>query len=279
MLKKLVLCVFVLCLSVSAVYAQSAGKVILDTDMAYLNDDAIALFMLAKADKTGSLQLLGVTTAGGNVFVPEATTAALRQLELIGRTDIKVYQGIDVPLAGFRNMKEEARLYGVPYFCGAYWDFETNTFVDVDRRSPDYLHLSKEPIYGYPETRAEELSAIDFIIEQIKKYPDEVTIMTAGSATNIALALKKYPELASQPAGIIYVGGDIDILGDATPAAEMNWYYDPDAIKMCLAADWKKQLVVPDDLARQIHLTPEFYERLAARKPNPITKFILSAPA
>ena len=80
MLKKLVLCVFVLCLSVSAVYAQSAGKVILDTDMAYLNDDAIALFMLAKADKTGSLQLLGVTTAGGNVFVPEATTAALRQL-------------------------------------------------------------------------------------------------------------------------------------------------------------------------------------------------------
>ncbi len=151
--------------------------------------------------------------------------------------------------------------------------------MDVDRRSPDYLHLSKEPIYGYPETRAEELSAIDFIIEQIKKYPDEVTIMTAGSATNIALALKKYPELASQPAGIIYMGGDIDILGDATPAAEMNWYYDPDAIKMCLAADWKKQLVVPDDLARQIHLTPEFYERLAARKPNPITKFILSAPA
>ena len=75
MLKKLVLCVFVLCLSVSAVYAQSAGKVILD-----LNDDAIALFMLAKADKTGSLQLLGVITARGNVFVPEATTAALRQL-------------------------------------------------------------------------------------------------------------------------------------------------------------------------------------------------------
>ena len=277
MLRKIVLCVFVLCLTVSAVYAQSAKRVILDTDMAYLNDDALAMFMLAQADKAGSLQLLGVTTAGSNAFVPEATTAALRQLEIIGRTDVKVYQGADVPLAGFRNMKEESRLYGVPFFCGAYWDFETNTFTDIEHRSPDYLHLNKEPMYGYPQTRAEELSAIDFIIEQVKKYPGEVTIMTIGAATNIALALKKYPELASQAAGIIYMGGDIDISGNATPAAEMNFYYDPDAVKICLSANWKKQLVVPDDLAHTIHLTPEFYERLAAKKPNAITKFILSA--
>ena len=73
-------------------------KVIFDTDIAYVNDDAIALFMLAQADQAGMLKLLGVTTAGGNVFVPEATTAALRQLELIGRADIPVYQGTDEPL-------------------------------------------------------------------------------------------------------------------------------------------------------------------------------------
>lgn len=259
-----------------AVYAQPAGKVILDTDIAYLNDDALALLLAVQADKAGSLQLLGITTAGGNVFVPEATTAALRQLELIGRADVKVYQGVDVPLAGFRNMKEESRLYGVPYYCGAYWDFGTNTFVDVDRRSPDYLHLNKEPLYGYPETRAEELSAIDFIIEQVKKNPDEVTILAIGSATNIALALKKYPELASQAAGIIYMGGDIDRPGQATSAAEFNFYYDPDAIKLCLAADWKKQLIVPDDLTRHIYMSDEFYERLAAKTLNAITKLILS---
>lgn len=276
MLKKIFLCVFVLCLIVSSAYAQSADRVIFDTDMAYLNDDALAMFMLTQADKAGSLQLLGVTTAGGNVFVPEATTAALRQLELISRTDVKVYQGVDVPLAGFRNMKEEARLYGVPNYCGSYWDFESNTFADIEHRSPDYLHLNKEPIYGYPKTRAEDISAIDFIIEQVKKYPDEVTIMTVGAATNIALALKKYPALAEHAAGIIYMGGEIDSPGQATQAAEFNFYYDPDAIKLCLAADWKKQLVVPDDLAHQIIMTSEFYERLAAKKPNPITKLILS---
>ena len=61
-------------------------KVILDTDIAYVNDDAIAMFVLAQADRAGMVKFLGVTTAGGNVFIPEATTAALRQLELIGRT-------------------------------------------------------------------------------------------------------------------------------------------------------------------------------------------------
>ena len=276
MFRKVTLCVFVVCLTAGAGYARSAGRVILNTDIPYLNDDAFALFMTVQADKAGSLQLLGVTTTGGNVFVPEGTTAALRQLELIGRTDVKVYQGVDVPLAGFRNMKEESRLYGVPNYCGAYWDFEANTFADVAHRSPDYLHLNKEPMYGYPETRAEELSAVDFIIEQVKKYPDEVTIMAVGAATNISLALKKYPELAEQAAGIIYMGGDIDRPGQATSAAEFNFYYDPDAIKMCLAADWKKQFIVPDDLARQIIMTSEFYERLAEKKPNPITKLILS---
>ena len=165
MIRKFTLCIFLFCLTVSSACAQPAGKVIFDTDIAFLNDDALAMFMLTQADKAGSLQLLGVTTAGGNVFIPEATNAALRQLELIGRPDVKVYQGVDVPLAGFRNMKEESRLYGVPYYCGAYWDFSTNTFADIEHRSPDYLHLNEKPLYGYPETRAEELSAIDFIID------------------------------------------------------------------------------------------------------------------
>ena len=259
---------------------QTAGgsavpKVIFDTDMAYVNDDAIAMFILAQADRAGMLKLLGVTTAGGNVFVPEATTAALRQLELIGRSDIPVYQGTDEPLQGFRDMKEESRLYGIPYYCGAYWNFGTNNFTDLSARSPDYLHLNEAPMHGYAETPAQEEAAWDYIIRTVHEYPGEVTIMTVGAATNVALALQKDPTIADDAAGIIYMGGDIDCPGDATPAAEMNWYYDPEAIRQCLAANWKSQLVVPDDLAQQIHLTPVIYERLAAANQNPVTKLIL----
>ena len=259
----------------SVTTGNAVPKVIFDTDIAYVNDDAIALFMLTQADQAGMLKLLGVTTAGGNVFVPEATTAALRQLELIGRADIPVYQGTDEPLQGYRDMKEESRLYGIPYYCGAYWDFGTNDFRDLSRRSPDYLHLLETPMHGYAETPAQEEPAWDFIIRAVHAYPGEVTIMTVGAATNIALALQKDPTLADDAAGIIYMGGDIDCPGDATPAAELNWYYDPEAIRQCLKANWKSQLVVPDDLAQQIHLTPVIYERLAAANQNLITKLIL----
>ena len=99
--------------------------------------------------------------------------------------------------------------------------------------------------------------------------------MSVGAATNIAHALKKYPALSQEAAGIIYMGGDIDVPGNATPAAEMNWYYDPDAVKLCLAANWKKQLIIPDDLSRHIRLTQAFYDRLAVSNTNPITRFIL----
>lgn len=255
---------------------KSAPKVILDADVAYLNDDALAMFVLEQADKAGMVNFLGVTIAGGNAFLPEATTAALRQLEMIGRPDIPVYQGTDEPLAGFRNMREEAKLYGMPTFCGAYWDFQANDFADLSKRSRDYLHLDIEPLHGYPETRAKELPAWDFIIESVKENPGEVTIMAIGPATNIALALKKYPALAEEAAGIIYMGGDIDVPGNTTPAAEFNWFYDPDAIKLCLSANWKKQTVVPDDLAQSIHLTQKFYDRLAEHNTNAITRLILS---
>jgi inosine-uridine nucleoside N-ribohydrolase len=250
-------------------------KVIFDTDIAYINDDAIAMFMLTQADGAGMLDLLGVTTVGGNVFVPEATTAALRQLELIGRTDIPVYQGTDEPLDGFRDMGKESRLYGVPYYCGAYWDFGTDDFADLSQRSPDYLHLKEEPMHGYAKTPAQEETAWDFMIRQVHENPGEVTIMAVGAATNVATALQQDPTIVDDAAGIIYMGGDIDQPGNATPAAEMNRFYDPEAIRQCLAADWKSQLVVPDDLAHQIHLTPSIYERLAAQKKNPVTELIL----
>ena len=265
-----------LTVSASAEEEKAAGKVIFDTDIAYLNDDTIALFMLCQADRNGDLELLGVCTVGGNVFAAEATTAALRQLELIERTDIPVYQGTDVPLAGFRNMEEESKIYGVPRFCGAYWDFGAGVFSDMEARPTDYHALNKEPFFGYAEKEAESQNAWDFMIEQVHRYPGEVTIMSVGPATNVATAIKKDPDFVKDAAGIIYMGGDIDVPGNATPAAEMNWFYDPDAIRLCLGSDWKSQIVVPDDLARQIRLTQSVYDCLSEREQQLITALILT---
>ena len=72
------------------------------------------------------------------------------------------------------------------------------------------------------------------------------------------------------------MGGDIDIPGNATPAAEMNWYYDPEAIQLCLAAPWKTQVVIPDDLARQVERTSGFDDRLNEHD-TPITNYLQCA--
>ena len=259
---------------VGAMDLAPGGKVIFDTDMLYLSDDAIAMFILSAADQRGDLELLGVTTVGANCFVAEGQCAALRQLELIGREDIPVYPGTDVPLGGFLDMEEEAKLYGVPAYCGAYWDFSTGWFSNPYARPTDYMDLVEEPMYGYPETRLQEQTAWDFMIEQIHRYPGEVTIMAVGAATNVAIALQKDPTIVEDAAGIIYMGGDIDVPGNATPAAEMNWYYDPVAIRLCLAADWNSQIVVPDDLSRQVHMEADIYARLHEAEINPMTELV-----
>lgn len=275
-LASLLLCVILLATAIPGFAAEEEPlrKVIFDTDMLYLSDDAVAMFMLAAADSRKELELLGVTTVGANCYTAQASCAALRQLELIGRSDIPVYQGTDVPLGGFRDMETEARLYGVPYYCGAYWSFETNWFVNPYARPTDYLNLEYEPMFGYPETRLQEQTAWDFMIEQVHKYPGEVTIMAVGAATNVAIAIQKDPTLVRDAAGIIYMGGDIDVPGNASAAAEMNWFYDPDAIKLCLAADWKSQLVVPDDLAQQIYMDTAIYARLHQMEVNRITELV-----
>ena len=70
------------------------------------------------------------------------------------------------------------------------------------------------------------------------------------------------------------MGGNIGCPGNATPAAKMNGYYAPEAIRQCPAANRKRQLIVPGDLARQVHFTPVIRERLAAGNQNPITRLV-----
>ena len=212
-------------------------RAILDTDMSYLNDDAIVMFMLAQADSLGECDFLGVTTVGGNTFCAPGTTAALRQLELIGRSDIPVYMGTDIPLMGFRNMEAESQIWGMPEYSGAYWDWDEKTFGDVTKRPTDYKNLPSEPKYGYAETEAQDEHAIDFIIEQVHKYPGEVTIFVIGAGTNMALAVRKDPTIVEDAAGVIYMGGAVDVPGNCNTTAEFNWYYDPEGIRICLNAE------------------------------------------
>ncbi|MFM1655071.1 nucleoside hydrolase [Brevibacillus sp. B_LB10_24] len=241
--------------------ADKKEKVIIDADMGQLNDDAYVMYMLANSDH---VDVLGVTTVAGNTWVEEGTAYALRQLELIGRKDIPVVMGAGEALMGNRmgHLDAEEKLYGNTEYMGSY----------SRPRPASYLQLAKEPYGGYPKTKPLDTTAVDFIVDQVKKNPNEVTIFALGPATNLALAVKKNPEIVPMVKQVIYMGGAIDIPGNTTPAAEFNWWYDPESIKIALRTPFKRQIVVPNDIAEKFSFNKKIYDRIVSHPETPIVK-------
>ena len=63
---------------------------------------------------------------------------------------------------------------------------------------------------------------------------DEVTIVAIGPLTNIAIAMKSHPNLASKIKELFIMGGNMEGIGNATITAEFNFYADPEAASVVL---------------------------------------------
>ncbi|NLL91364.1 MAG: nucleoside hydrolase [Ruminococcaceae bacterium] len=181
-------------------------KVIIDCDPGH--DDAIAIMLAAQ-----HLDILGITTVGGNGYLENVTRNALQILEVIDRTDIKVYPGHAGPstakLVIADNVHGESGMEG--------------------------------PVLPQPKIKAQEKHGVDFIVETVMST-DDVTLIATGPLTNIASALNKEPRIAQRVTEISFMGGGA-YCGNWTPAAEFNIFVDPEAaykvvnsgakIKMC----------------------------------------------
>ncbi len=241
--------------------APERHKVIIDADMGQLNDDAMVLFMLANSD---NIDILGLTIVAGNTWVEEGTAYGLRQLEVIGRTDIPVLMGANVPLMGSRqsSLSAEETLYGNVEYMGAY-----------SRPKPySYLEIGREPYGGYPQVKPSSENAVDFIVRQVLENPNEVTLFVIGPTTNIALAVRKNPEIVPLIKSVYYMGGAIDIPGNTSPAAEFNWWFDPESAKICLRTPFNEQIVVPNDIAERVYFTKAQHDRILAAPETPLTR-------
>jgi inosine-uridine nucleoside N-ribohydrolase len=249
------------CALLAAPPAIAQERVIVDADMGVLNDDAVALFMLLNSP---NVEVLGVTIVPGNSWTEHGTAAALRQLELVGRTDVPVFMGVREPLMGSRQpwLEAEERLWGRSEYLGAY-----------GRPRPEsYLKLDREPAIGYPTSRPADEHAVDFIVRAVKAHPNEVTLFVLGPATNVALAIRKNPEIVPLVKRVYYMGGAIDVPGNTSPTAEFNWWFDPESVRITLRAPFREQIVVPIDIAERVYYTNDEYSRIAAAPETPITK-------
>ncbi len=175
-------------------------RVIVDTDTA--GDDTQALLMLATSDR---IDIEGVTICAGNVEFDYQVENAKHTLSLTD-CDATVYEGARQPL-----LKE-------------------HTFAD-------YVH-GEGGLGGelFPETGipSGEQHAVEYIVETAREHPGEITLVCIAPLTNVALALRQEPELNELLDEVWVMGGNVNCLGNVTPAAEYNFWVDPDAAKMVM---------------------------------------------
>jgi len=242
-------------------------KVLLDTDMVEIFDDGIAMMMLQFDPK---IELLGVTTVVGNSWVADGTAFALRQLEAIKATHIPVAMGITRPLRPGRHetMPLERQLFGIgnDTWAGSFSYPEPESWEAYYRKA-----------YGLaPTVQPIEQHAVDFIIEQVKKYPGQVTIAAIGTCTNIALAILKAPEIVPLVKRIVYMGGSFFSQGNSTPTSEFNWWADPEAAKIALRSPWKEQIIVGLDVCEKITFKKHEYKKVCSIVKNPVITEMLN---
>lgn len=231
-------------LSLSVAQASATEKVILDDDFGGFSP---TLIMLLHSDQ---VELLGITTVAGNAWVEQTTASVTTLMQRLGRNDIPIVAGAGEPLMGNRQpwYASEERLFGNAEYLGAF-----------ARPRPEPLKPGKE-------------NAVDFIIRKVKEFPNEVTLLVTGPATNIALAVKTHPEIVPLVKRVIYMGGAIDVPGNTTPAAEFNFWFDPEAIRITLRTPFKEQIVVPDDICERVFYTKAVYDRIVSRPETTVVR-------
>jgi inosine-uridine nucleoside N-ribohydrolase len=86
------------------------------------------------------------------------------------------------------------------------------------------------------------------------------------------MAVRKNPEIVPLIKRVYYMGGAIDVPGNTTPAAEFNWWFDPEATRIAVRTAFREQVVVPLDITERVYYTKAEYDRIAAAPETPITR-------
>ena len=186
-------------------------SLLIDTDPGL--DDAIAI---ALALGSPEVDVIGISTVGGNTNLANTTRNALRLLEFLDRTDIPVASGFDEP---YSRAKQET---GNPPVHG------TDGFANVDLPEPT--------------TQVVSTDAPAFLAEKIRTSPSPVTLIAIGPLTNIAHLVDRFPEVLPLVGRFIIMGGAAQ-LGNVTPVAEFNIWHDPEAAKVVFNSALKTVMV------------------------------------
>ena len=219
---------------------------LLDVDTG-IDDSLALLYACASPDA----EIVAVTCVAGNVDAQQVARNTRAVLELAGRADVEVALGRETPLV--RDLVTTPETHG-PLGIG----------------------------YAVLPPASRPLSARfgpDVIVEEARRRPGELTLVTLGPMTNLALAVLREPALPSLLRRWVIMGGSYRSPGNTAPTTEWNVAVDPEAARICIAAFGRPEVVgvrreagLPSlplamglDVTERAKLLPEHLAALAAR--------------
>lgn len=199
-----------------------------------------------------------MTCTAGNVEAKQVATNTRALLELVGRTDVEVALGREVPLV--RPLMIAPETHGP--------------------RGIGYAELPE------PTTAVSPRHSADLIIEEARKAPGAITLVTLAPLTNLAVALVREPELPRLLRGLVMMAGSYRSAGNTAPTTEWNVAVDPEAMEVVLAgweacADVARPVALGLDVTERAKMTPDHLAELrvaaGADAANPVVRFVEDA--
>ncbi|KAJ7167565.1 Inosine/uridine-preferring nucleoside hydrolase domain-containing protein [Mycena filopes] len=197
------------------------------------HDDATAILL---AINCPNITLLGISTTHGNASSDWTMRNAARCLHAFGASsrypDIRVYPGAARPL--LRPAKHDSGDPLAQMGSAASKDLP-------DSESPEVTRWLAKDADG------EIIRALDGMARAVKDTWNrgkghQVSIISSGPMTNIALFVAVYPDLLVAVEEFVFMGGGVG-LGNRSAVAEYNILCDPHAAQLVLDAPVKKAMI------------------------------------
>lgn len=223
-------------------------KLLIDCDTGI--DDSLALLFAMKRE---DVRIQGIVTSRGNTTAAQAAENSIRLIKLAD-------PGYDIPVAiGSDTILDGTKTETVPHIHGQ------NGIGNVE------LPASEQKPVGQ--------DGIDFMVDTLRSAPGEITLVTLGRLTDVALALKKEPKLPKLVKNLVIMGGTLYHAGNVGPMSEANIAGDAEAADIVLRAGFEAT-IIGLDVTMKTHLTAEALDcltRYCKPENKPIAAYLNAA--
>jgi len=209
----------------------------LGTPGAEIDDGAALIFLL----RNKLIDIVGAGSVFGNISLHDAALNLDRLLTWLGGEHIPLGFGAERPLIADTTWFES-------------WQSVYGKTLSWNSRPVTYL-------------------AANLIIHTIRTHPGQVSIISLGPMTNLALAIRLEPAIIPLTREVIVMGGSFNV---QNPAPEFNVRCDPEAAQIVFSSGWKVH-ILGLDITRRVHFSRGDFASL--RDGNPAVELLKSQKA